>query len=44
VDVMLEQLCLRLCTDPDECRTAEGYDCMELPFFGGGPYCLPSGD
>jgi hypothetical protein len=33
--------CLRACSTPGECRTAEGYSCSELPAGLGGPYCIP---
>ncbi len=43
VDAMFVTLCLRNCTTDGDCRTVEGYSCMDLPFVGGGPYCLPLG-
>ena len=43
VDVIFITLCLRTCDYDEDCRTSEGYACMELPFVGGGPYCLPTG-
>ncbi len=43
VDVWFDSLCLLDCDFSEDCRLDEGYDCMDLPFFGGGPYCLPTG-
>ncbi|MBW2260847.1 MAG: hypothetical protein JRG91_02655 [Deltaproteobacteria bacterium] len=43
VDVVFITMCLRTCDYEEDCRTSEGYSCMELPFVGGGPYCLPTG-
>jgi hypothetical protein len=43
LDVMgFIQFCLRTCTDSSECRESEGYSCSELPYIGGGPYCIPT--
>jgi hypothetical protein len=33
--------CMRECSEPYECRVAEGYSCSELPGGLGGPYCIP---
>jgi hypothetical protein len=41
VDIMVEQLCFKDCRGDDDCRVDEGYACMEMPYIGGGPYCLP---
>lgn len=43
VDLMFITMCLRTCDYIEDCRESEGYDCMDLPFVGGGPYCLPTG-
>jgi hypothetical protein len=43
VRLMRTSYCLRTCTGDTECRMDEGYICQELPYMGGGPYCLPAG-
>lgn len=41
VDIIMDSLCFRDCFGDSDCRIDEGYTCMEMPFIGGGPYCLP---
>jgi hypothetical protein len=43
VDLSFVSLCLRTCEGDGDCRSSEGYACMEMPWVGGGPYCLPTG-
>jgi len=43
VDLSFISLCLRTCDYVEDCRETEGYDCMDMPFVGGGPFCLPTG-
>lgn len=41
VDLYFSMMCFKDCIGDDECRMDEGYVCAEMPFVGGGPYCLP---
>ncbi len=44
-DVMgFMQFCMKDCTDRTDCREDEGYSCSEVPYIGGGPFCLPAID
>ncbi len=42
VSLMVAYYCIKDCATTDECRTEDGYACREIPFIGGGTYCLPS--
>jgi hypothetical protein len=35
-------LCLKDCTSDSDCRESEGYGCDEIPYLGGGPFCIPA--
>jgi hypothetical protein len=41
VDLYFTTYCFKRCTGDDQCRSAEGYSCSEMPYIGGGPYCIP---
>lgn len=43
VDLSFISLCLRTCEYVEDCRESDGYDCYDMPWVGGGPYCLPTG-
>ena len=38
------QFCMKDCEDNSDCRESEGYSCSEVPYIGGGPFCLPAID
>ena len=42
VSLLISNFCMRACTETAQCRMDDGYECREIPFFGGDTYCLPS--
>jgi hypothetical protein len=45
VNMMLVSYCLKLCENNSDCRTAEHYECAELPYISdGNTYCMPQFD
>jgi hypothetical protein len=41
LNVVILAICVKECDTSADCREAEGYECAEPPYIGGGPYCLP---